>query len=141
MRNYKALPAVKLAGRFLPIASGLYRRCPNRQRAEIRGAFERREACGLGNPRYGRFGNLRYNNGQSDGFFKGQCQDAPRNQKTQSFNLSTTCHSGLIRGSQLRDGRLPKWPTGADCKSAGLRLLWFESRTYHHLISQGKQRF
>jgi hypothetical protein len=30
------------------------------------------------------------------------------------------------------DGRLPKWPTGADCKSAGSRLLWFESRTYHH---------
>ena len=30
------------------------------------------------------------------------------------------------------DGRLPKWPTGADCKSAGLRLRWFESITYHH---------
>ena len=30
-------------------------------------------------------------------------------------------------------GRLPKWPTGADCKSAGLRLRWFESITYHHL--------
>ena len=29
-------------------------------------------------------------------------------------------------------GRLPKWPTGADCKSAGLRLRWFESITYHH---------
>src|ERR1039458_5426001 len=28
-------------------------------------------------------------------------------------------------------GRLPKWPTGADCKSAGLRLRWFESITYH----------
>jgi hypothetical protein len=33
------------------------------------------------------------------------------------------------------DGRLPKWPTGADCKSAGLRLRWFESSTYHHLKS------
>jgi hypothetical protein len=31
-------------------------------------------------------------------------------------------------------GRLPKWPTGADCKSAGLRLRWFESITYHHLL-------
>ena len=38
-------------------------------------------------------------------------------------------------------GRLPKWPTGADCKSAGLRLRWFESITYHHLCLQGKQRF
>src|SRR5437870_13922488 len=33
-------------------------------------------------------------------------------------------------------GRLPKWPTGADCKSAGLRLRWFESITYHHPIFQ-----
>jgi hypothetical protein len=29
-------------------------------------------------------------------------------------------------------GGLPKWPTGADCKSADLRLRWFESSTYHH---------
>src|SRR6266480_4215970 len=29
-------------------------------------------------------------------------------------------------------GRIPKWPTGADCKSAGLRLRWFESSSYHH---------
>src|SRR6202012_462680 len=32
-------------------------------------------------------------------------------------------------------GRLPKWPTGADCKSAGLRLRWFESITYHHFFT------
>jgi hypothetical protein len=37
-------------------------------------------------------------------------------------------------------GRLPKWPTGADCKSAGLRLRWFESITYHHLISAREKR-
>src|SRR5262249_20142362 len=39
------------------------------------------------------------------------------------------------KGLQLSNkprGRLPKWPTGADCKSAGLRLRWFESITYHH---------
>jgi hypothetical protein len=36
-------------------------------------------------------------------------------------------------------GRLPKWPTGADCKSAGLRLRWFESITYHHSKITGKQ--
>src|ERR1035438_3131923 len=29
-------------------------------------------------------------------------------------------------------GRILKWPTRADCKSAGLRLPWFESRSYHH---------
>jgi hypothetical protein len=29
-------------------------------------------------------------------------------------------------------GRIPKWPTGADCKSAGSRLRWFESSSYHH---------
>src|SRR5258706_8917229 len=32
-------------------------------------------------------------------------------------------------------GRIPKWPTGADCKSAGLRLHWFESSSYHHFFS------
>src|SRR5258706_13128914 len=32
-------------------------------------------------------------------------------------------------------GRIPKWPTGADCKSAGLRLRWFESSSYHHFSS------
>jgi hypothetical protein len=31
-------------------------------------------------------------------------------------------------------GRIPKWPTGADCKSAGLRLRWFESSSYHHSL-------
>jgi hypothetical protein len=35
-------------------------------------------------------------------------------------------------------GRLPKWPTGADCKSAGLRLRWFESSTYHHFFRPEK---
>ncbi len=35
-------------------------------------------------------------------------------------------------------GRIPKWPTGADCKSAGLRLRQFESDSYHHLTKTGK---
>jgi hypothetical protein len=39
----------------------------------------------------------------------------------------------------LADGRLPKWPTGADCKSAGLRLRWFESSTYHHSQTRVKK--
>jgi hypothetical protein len=28
----------------------------------------------------------------------------------------------------------------ADCKSAGLRLRWFESITYHHLFFSGEKR-
>src|SRR5205814_1554108 len=36
----------------------------------------------------------------------------------------------------LTSGRIPKWPTGADCKSAGLRLRWFESSSYHHPQNQ-----
>ena len=38
----------------------------------------------------------------------------------------------LKNGALKWFGRLPKWPTGADCKSAGLCLRWFESSTYHH---------
>jgi hypothetical protein len=48
------------------------------------------------------------------------------------LNLSGAKGSGLITLRFNRSGRLPKWPTGADCKSAGLRLRWFESITYHH---------
>ncbi len=27
---------------------------------------------------------------------------------------------------------MPEWLKGADCKSAGLRLRWFESNSAHH---------
>ncbi len=37
-------------------------------------------------------------------------------------------------------GRIPKWPTGADCKSAGLCLRWFESSSYHHLPTNNFQQ-
>ena len=30
-------------------------------------------------------------------------------------------------------GQIPEWPNGADCKSAGLRLRWFESIFAHSL--------
>src|SRR6266436_2854539 len=39
------------------------------------------------------------------------------------------------RGSQVRAGRfggVPKWPKGADCKSAGVRLRGFKSSPPHH---------
>src|SRR5690348_8160087 len=35
-------------------------------------------------------------------------------------------------------GRILKWPTRADCKSAGLCLRRFESFSYHHLFLFGK---
>ena len=28
-------------------------------------------------------------------------------------------------------GKIPEWPNGADCKSAGVRLRWFESISSH----------
>ena len=34
-------------------------------------------------------------------------------------------------------GEVPKWPNGADCKSAGYRLQWFESTPLHHPCPQG----
>ena len=35
--------------------------------------------------------------------------------------------------SILVKGRIPEWPNGADCKSAGLYLRWFESIFAHTL--------
>ena len=40
-----------------------------------------------------------------------------------------------MNGSGL--GEVPKWPNGADCKSAGLCLRWFESTPLHHSRPQG----
>ena len=37
----------------------------------------------------------------------------------------STLHSPLVQG------QIPEWPNGADCKSAGLRLRWFESIFAH----------
>ena len=37
----------------------------------------------------------------------------------------------LATRSRIEHGRLPKWPKGADCKSAGGRLRRFESFTAH----------
>ena len=30
------------------------------------------------------------------------------------------------------NGRIPKWSTGADCKSVAFTLRWFESNSAHH---------
>src|SRR5690606_7268754 len=44
--------------------------------------------------------------------------------------------TGSLRGFAVfqrgKNGGIPKRPTGADCKSAGLRLRWFESTSLHH---------
>ena len=42
------------------------------------------------------------------------------------------------QSSTSLSGRILKWPTRADCKSAGLRLRRFESFSYHHLKTLGK---
>ena len=36
-------------------------------------------------------------------------------------------------------GWLPEWPNGADCKSAGFRLRWFESITTHILLKKTRR--
>jgi hypothetical protein len=38
--------------------------------------------------------------------------------------------------TQARSGGIPKRPTGADCKSAGLRLRWFESTSLHQVSTR-----
>ena len=53
------------------------------------------------------------------------------------------CNLGVVgsnptRGSKeivllINVGQIPEWPNGADCKSAGLRLRWFESIFAHTL--------
>src|SRR3954466_9166663 len=35
---------------------------------------------------------------------------------------------------------MPEWPKGADCKSAGLCLRWFESTSLHDLNPKGNPR-
>ena len=34
-------------------------------------------------------------------------------------------------------GKIPEWPNGADCKSAGFYLRWFESITSHYKVPIG----
>ena len=37
-----------------------------------------------------------------------------------------------VLNSAVRCGGVPEWLKGADCKSVGLRLRWFESNLLHH---------
>ena len=48
------------------------------------------------------------------------------------------------RGRQncrAHSGGIPKRPTGADCKSAGLRLRWFESTSLHQVLMLQSRQF
>src|SRR5580693_1440454 len=73
-----------------------------------------------------------YCSGKRNISFKKQPAGSNLRRINRTLNLSGAKGSGLITVRLNRSGRLPKWPTGADCKSAGLRLRWFESITYHH---------
>ncbi len=35
-----------------------------------------------------------------------------------------------------KQGQIPEWPNGADCKSAGVRLRWFESIFAHNIPAE-----
>ncbi|GBR00043.1 hypothetical protein AA102526_2008 [Asaia lannensis NBRC 102526] len=40
--------------------------------------------------------------------------------------------------SPSRPGEMPEWLKGADCKSAGVRLRWFESNSLHQVTFSRK---
>src|SRR5574344_1773823 len=48
------------------------------------------------------------------------------------FVFRTTC---ITFAPAKAKGQIPEWPNGADCKSAGLRLRWFESIFAHIAMS------
>ena len=41
-----------------------------------------------------------------------------------------------MKRDAVSTGRIPEWPNGADCKSAGLYLRWFESIFAHIIPTQ-----
>ena len=46
--------------------------------------------------------------------------------------VSVDSGRGLALVPASRFGGVPEWLKGADCKSAGVRLRWFESNPLHH---------
>ena len=72
---------------------------------------------------------------QVDYNLSAQTRRCDRAKKKRSEKYLELC--GMSREfSPSQAGRILKWPTRADCKSAGLRLPWFESRSYHHFNSK-----
>ncbi len=49
--------------------------------------------------------------------------------------------SPFIGSNEPINGEIPKWPTGADCKSAASQLRRFESCSPHHSFGDGYCRF
>ena len=49
--------------------------------------------------------------------------------------------AGCFHRQHESAGGIPKRPTGADCKSAGLRLRWFESTSLHqfHVVADSRR--
>ena len=50
------------------------------------------------------------------------------------FAISKQMYYLCNRFWETKHGWLPEWPNGADCKSAGSCLRWFESITTHRII-------
>ena len=57
---------------------------------------------------------------------------APRTPVTSACCASLTERD--LRRYVRRHGGVPEWLKGADCKSAGARLRWFESNPLHHCL-------
>jgi hypothetical protein len=50
-------------------------------------------------------------------------------------NARVDINGGLALVPASRRGGVPEWLKGADCKSAGVRLRWFESNPLHQPIT------
>ena len=65
-------------------------------------------------------------------FWKKTRQTLADSKKSRTF--ASQLRNKPNQGSQSRaNGQIPEWPNGADCKSAGLRLRWFESIFAHRI--------
>ena len=56
------------------------------------------------------------------------CGDCNKNDQ---FRLQFKKIVVTLHDKRLKNGQIPEWPNGADCKSAGVRLRWFESIFAH----------
>ena len=70
---------------------------------------------------------------EKEGFYRGKWSFLKKKRKKLQKNLvewnkNTTF---ALAFENIEQGWLPEWPNGADCKSAGLRLRWFESIFAH----------
>ena len=64
-------------------------------------------------------------------------EQLPCKQRVGGSNPLASSRRGAEFGGSPEDGEVPKWPKGADCKSAGTRLRGFKSSPPHHLVRRG----